>query len=90
MIFKHDVVIAEVGEERTSARGNYYVPAKLEVPTDGKWPESYSVAAMGSTADDLRRFNIGDTVTATFEVRQWKQEVKLQLKAIEESVPFGE
>lgn len=92
MTFKHEVVVLEVGEERTSARGNSYIPAKLEVPgSNGKWPETYSVAAMGNAGAALQEANIGDTVIATFEVRQFKKEISLQLRNIEPSGnPFGE
>lgn len=88
MTFKHDVVVVEVGDERTSARGNSYIPAKLEVPSDGKWPEVYSVAAMGNAGAALQSVNIGDTVTATFEVRQFKKEISLNLRNIEVYSPF--
>lgn len=85
MQFQATVTVAEVGERRTSAKGNEYVPVKLEHGN-----ETYGLAAMGKVADQIEKLDLGSSVLATFEIRQFKKDISLQLKAIQhsETSPF--
>lgn len=81
MTFRADVTIKEIGEAKTSARGNNYVPVVLEHKG-----ENFKLAAMKETAKQLSSFTVGDSAEATFSVRQFGKEYSLALLSL---VPSG-